>query len=128
MIPFPASRPAANWWRPGNGIVHFARRSPTTCGAPALFCPDEASGITVFMITLPGCASQGDTIGHARQMIAEAFKLTLESYLADGKPIPWQEDKGVYEDAPADSWEEWIEVEVDPNPTDQPTLEAMGVR
>ena len=57
-----------------------------------LFEPDEDGGFVVTCPALRGLVTQGDTIGEAREMAAEAIELYLESLLADGEPLPVSED------------------------------------
>lgn len=49
--------------------------------------PDE-DGYHAFAPALPGCHTFGMTIDEARENIAEALELHLESMRADGEPIP----------------------------------------
>jgi predicted RNase H-like HicB family nuclease len=43
-----------------------------------LFEPSEDGGYTVHVPALPGCVSEGDTLGEARANIREAIALWLE--------------------------------------------------
>ena len=55
--------------------------------------PDqEEGGYTVTVPTLPGCITQGDTTDEAIAMAKDAIRLHIESLIADGQPIP-QEDE-----------------------------------
>lgn len=40
--------------------------------------PSEEGGYTVYVPALPGCISEGDTLGEALQNIREAIELYLE--------------------------------------------------
>jgi predicted RNase H-like HicB family nuclease len=40
--------------------------------------PSDEGGYTVFVPTLPGCISEGDTVDEAMQNIREAIELYLE--------------------------------------------------
>jgi antitoxin HicB len=54
-----------------------------------LLKPDEeAGGYVVSCPALPGCYSQGDTIGEALENIKEAILLCLEDMQAQNQPIP----------------------------------------
>ncbi len=43
---------------------------------------------SVYVPDLPGCASSGDTLEEAEQMIREAIKLHLDSLRQHGEPVP----------------------------------------
>jgi len=49
---------------------------------------EEAGGYVVSCPALPGCYSQGDTIGEALENIKEAILLCLEDIQAQNQPIP----------------------------------------
>ncbi len=49
--------------------------------------PDE-EGYHAFAPALQGCHSFGETLDEAKQNIAEAMELHLESMVEDGEPIP----------------------------------------
>ncbi|MCJ7667337.1 MAG: type II toxin-antitoxin system HicB family antitoxin [Anaerolineae bacterium] len=53
-----------------------------------IFEPQEESGYTVTVPSLPGCISEGDSYEEALANIKEAMALYLESLAADGLPIP----------------------------------------
>ena len=50
--------------------------------------PDE-EGYHAFVPALPGCHSLGATLDEARENIAEAIELHIESMLEDGEPVPF---------------------------------------
>ena len=55
--------------------------------------PDqEEGGYIVTVPTLPGCITQGDTMDEAIAMAKDAIRLHIESLLAEGQPVP-QEDE-----------------------------------
>jgi antitoxin HicB len=55
--------------------------------------PDqEEGGYTVTVPALPGCITQGNTIDEAIAMAKDAIRLHIESLLAEGQPVP-QEDE-----------------------------------
>ena len=43
-----------------------------------VFEPSDEGGYTVYVPSLPGCISEGDTLEEARQNIREAIQLYLE--------------------------------------------------
>jgi antitoxin HicB len=49
---------------------------------------EEAGGYVVSCPALPGCYSQGETIGEALENIKEAILLCLEDMQAQNQPIP----------------------------------------
>lgn len=51
-----------------------------------VFEPSDEGGYTVFVPTLPGCISEGNTLQEARENIREAIALYLEP--AHETPIP----------------------------------------
>ena len=51
----------------------------------------EEGGYTVYVPSLPGCISEGDTEEEALVNIKEAIELHMESIEADGEPIPTEE-------------------------------------
>ena len=50
--------------------------------------PDEEGGYSVFVPSLPGCVSQGETREEALTMIRQAIEGYLESLEAHGDPLP----------------------------------------
>lgn len=54
----------------------------------AIFEPAEEGGYTVYVPSLPGCISEGDTYDEALKNIREAIDLYLETLKDIGKPIP----------------------------------------
>ncbi|RLC68663.1 MAG: hypothetical protein DRI52_09640 [Chloroflexi bacterium] len=49
---------------------------------------EETGGYVVSCPALPGCYTQGDTIGEALENIKEAILLCLEDMQAQNQPIP----------------------------------------
>lgn len=49
---------------------------------------EEAGGYVVSCPALPGCYTQGDTIGEALENIKEAILLCLEDMQVQNQPIP----------------------------------------
>ena len=68
-----------------DGRMH---RRPTY-SASVLICPQEG-GYYVYVPSLSGCLSQGDTVEEAVANIKEAFTGMIESYVEDEVDIPWQ--------------------------------------
>ena len=50
--------------------------------------PDETGGYVVTCPSLPGCYSQGETVGEALTNIREAIELCLDDMRAQGEEIP----------------------------------------
>ncbi|RPI03119.1 MAG: type II toxin-antitoxin system HicB family antitoxin [Zetaproteobacteria bacterium] len=50
--------------------------------------PDETGGYVVSCPSLPGCYSQGETVGEALANIKEAIELCLEDLQARNEEIP----------------------------------------
>jgi antitoxin HicB len=51
--------------------------------------PDpEEGGYTVTVPALPGCVTQGETIEEAIAMAKDAIRLYIETFIADGEPVP----------------------------------------
>jgi len=53
--------------------------------------PSDEGGYTVYVPTLPGCISEGDTVDEAMRNIREAIELYLEpvedDFVADGNSL-----------------------------------------
>lgn len=56
-----------------------------------IFEEAEEGGYTVYVPTLPGCISEGDTFEEAKNNISEAITAYLESLAMDGEEIPKEE-------------------------------------
>ncbi|WP_246167862.1 type II toxin-antitoxin system HicB family antitoxin [Thermosulfurimonas marina] len=50
--------------------------------------PDPSGGYVVSCPELPGCYSQGETVGEALENIKEAILLTLEDLADSREPLP----------------------------------------
>ena len=48
----------------------------------------EEGGYSVFVPTLPGCVTQGETVEEAITMAKEAVSLYVEDLEAHGEPVP----------------------------------------
>jgi antitoxin HicB len=58
-----------------------------------LLIPDPDSGVyTVQVPALPECVTQGDTVEAALESARDVIRLTLESRLAHGEPLPVEAD------------------------------------
>ncbi len=57
--------------------------------------PQEEGGYTIYVPSLPGCVSQGETAEEALENIKEAIGLYLESLEARGIPRPRVEEREV---------------------------------
>jgi antitoxin HicB len=54
--------------------------------------PDRDGGYTVTVPTLPGCVTQGETLEEAIEMAKDAIRLYIESLIADGEPVPEEQE------------------------------------
>ena len=52
----------------------------------------EAGGYSVTVPALPGCLTQGETIEECIERAKEAIALHIEGMLADGEPIPIEDE------------------------------------
>ena len=57
--------------------------------------PQEEGGYTVYVPSLPGCVSQGETTEEAMVNIKEAIEVYLESLKARKIPVPKIEEREV---------------------------------
>ncbi len=58
-----------------------------------LLIPDLDTGVyTVQVPALPECVTEGDTVQEALERARDVIRLTLESRLAHGEPIPEERD------------------------------------
>jgi predicted RNase H-like HicB family nuclease len=57
--------------------------------------PQESGGYTIYVPSLPGCISQGETVTEATDNIKEAIELYLESYHQRNLPLPKVEEREV---------------------------------
>ena len=57
--------------------------------------PQIEGGYTVFVPTLPGCVSQGESAKEAMANIREAIEVYLESLRERGIPLPRVEEREV---------------------------------
>ena len=53
---------------------------------------EPEGGFTVFVPSLPGCITYGDTLDKAIEKAKEAIKLYIESLKAHGEEIPTEEN------------------------------------
>ena len=52
----------------------------------------EAGGYTVTVPALPGLVTEGDTLEEALAMAKEAIQLYIESLVANGEPVPEEQE------------------------------------
>lgn len=50
--------------------------------------PDEATGYTVTVPSLPGCVTHGETVDECLENAREAIQLYIETLAAAGDPVP----------------------------------------
>jgi predicted RNase H-like HicB family nuclease len=65
-----------------------ARRAAPSLRYTVIYEPQPEGGYTVAVPALPGCITEGDTIGEARSMAEDAIRVYCESLLADGVELP----------------------------------------
>ena len=53
-----------------------------------IFEKEDEGGYHVFCPVLPGCHTQSETIEEGIQNIREAIQLYVQSFVADGLPVP----------------------------------------
>ncbi|MFQ5804842.1 MAG: type II toxin-antitoxin system HicB family antitoxin [Phycisphaerae bacterium] len=53
-------------------------------------CPEDDGGFSVYVPTLPGVVSEGETEEDAEKNIREALLAVIESYRKDQESIPWE--------------------------------------
>lgn len=71
------------------------------------------TGYSVDAPDLPGCVATGNSVEHARQMIAEAIEMHLELLREQGEPIPPPVSSVSFavDDDSAEEFCTWVEVE-----------------
>ncbi len=57
-----------------------------------IFTPEAKGGFTVVAPSLPGCVTYGKDLKEAKEMIADAIKVYLESLQKHKEPIPTEEN------------------------------------
>lgn len=62
-----------------------------------IFEPAQEGGYVVTVPALPGCATQGETLEEARQMVKEAIAGYLESLTEHGEEIPIEHGEPIKE-------------------------------
>ncbi len=68
---------------------------------------EEEGGFSAIALNLPGVVGCGTTADEAIESIKAGFKLAVEVYEEDGKPIPWC-DKNKFSSPPGQT--QWIVV------------------
>ena len=80
----------------GNGgEVQFRETGEAKVKYRVVLEPQEEGGYTVFVPTLPGCVSQGESAKEAMANIREAIEVYLESLRERGIPLPRVEEREV---------------------------------
>ena len=64
-------------------------RKPLGYCFDAVLVQDAAGGYVASVAQLRGVVSQGDDVESALDNLVEAFRATIETYVAEGMPIPW---------------------------------------
>lgn len=62
---------------------------PHTYRVMAWLIPEAEGGYSVVSINLPGCCTQGETVGECVANLKEAATGAIEAYHAHGEKIPW---------------------------------------
>jgi predicted RNase H-like HicB family nuclease len=74
-------------------------------------CPEEVDGgYSAIVPSLPGLATQGETIDEAIENVKGAFRALAAEYTENGNEIPWQ--KEIDRTKPHGTIEKWILVNV----------------
>lgn len=68
----------------------------------AIFEPAEEGGYVVYVPTLPGCMTQGDTFEEAEMMAKDAIEIYLETLKDLNEEIPTESDKIIITKIPAE--------------------------
>ena len=78
-----------------------------------VFIRRTRTGYSVDVPDLPGCVATGNTVEHARQMIAHAIEMHLELMQQQGEsaPSPSAELSFAVDDQSAEEFCTWVEVE-----------------
>ncbi len=73
-------------------------------------CPEAEGGYSVIVPSLPGLATQGETIEEAIENVKDAFRAVAAEYAASGSEIPWQKETD--QTRPQGTIDKWILVNV----------------
>lgn len=68
------------------------RKSKKVCKYTAFFEPAEGGGYVVYVPSLPGCVTQGETFEEAVKMAKDAIKGYLAVLRKDHDPIPVEQE------------------------------------
>jgi antitoxin HicB len=76
------------------------------------FCPgaEDEGGYSAIVPSLPGLATQGETIEEAIENVKDAFRAVAAEYAESGTEIPWQKETN--RTKPHGTIEKWILVNV----------------
>ncbi len=81
-------------WPFAGGEILTPDAPPREFRCEVYLTPDPEGGYSASVPTLPGCHSHGDTEEEALASIAEALEGCLETYKAEGLPVPWRKATG----------------------------------
>jgi len=73
-------------------------------------CPEAEGGYSAIVPSLPGLATQGETIEEATENVKDAFRAVAAEYIGSGSEIPWQKEPD--RTKPHGIIEKWILVNV----------------
>jgi antitoxin HicB len=68
------------------------RVTPGTIEVRVYLEPEQDGGYSVWLPSLPGVVSQGETEEEALRHIEEAFRGAAEVYREEGRPVPWTDE------------------------------------
>jgi predicted RNase H-like HicB family nuclease len=74
------------------------------------FCPEADGGYSAIVPSLPGLATQGETIEEATENVKDAFRVLAAEYNESGSEIPWRKEPD--RTKPHGTIEKWILVNV----------------
>ena len=90
--------------RPLERLAHWQVHESPVYEAEIRLCPEQDGGFSVYVPTLPGVVSEGETQEEATENAREALRAVIESYLNDGEPIPWDRSKTAPEPGEIRRW------------------------
>ncbi len=73
-------------------------------------CPEAEGGYSAIVPSLPGLATQGETIEEAIENVKDAFRAVAAEYAESGSEIPWRKETDRAK--PHGTIEKWILVNV----------------
>ena len=80
---------------PGDRILWSIaeRQKPLGYCVEVVLVGDETDGYVASIAQLRGVVSEGDDAESAIRNIREAFRATIETYIGEGMPIPWEKPR-----------------------------------